>query len=118
MTYHEKIRKKVYGAASTGGLKRKGLQPADMKIACQHHKNQNLEKNGTYVKDNGELRMPTNFLPNPTKFGHRMAQKPKRAIFGTCRPAVNMRAAFCYFWPLILKLSQVELLMHHSVLGV
>ena len=77
--------------------------PADMKIAHQCHKNQNFEKNGTYVKDNGELRMPTNFLANPTKFGIRMAQKPKRAIFDACRPAVNMPAAFSSFWLLILS---------------
>ena len=34
--------------------------------------------------------MPTNFFANPATFGHRMALKPKMAIFGMCRPAVNM----------------------------
>ena len=52
-----------------------------MKIACQRHKNQNFEKNGTYVKDNGVLRMPTNFFDDPTIFGNRSPQKPKKAIF-------------------------------------
>ena len=52
-----------------------------MKIARQRHKNQNFEKNGTYVKDNDVLRMPTIFFYNPATFGRRMTQKPKNAIF-------------------------------------
>ena len=52
-----------------------------MKIARQRHKNQNFEKNGTYVKYNGLLRMPTNFFDDPTIFGDRSPQKPKEAIF-------------------------------------
>ena len=52
-----------------------------MKIARQRHKNQNFEKNGTYVKDNGVLRMPTNFFDDPTIFGDRSPKKPKKAIF-------------------------------------
>ena len=70
------------GGSSTGDLSRVSLRPATpghMKIARQRHKNQNFEKNGTYVKDNGVLRMPTNFFDNP--FGRRMAQKSKMAIF-------------------------------------
>ena len=54
-----------------------------MKIARQRHKNQNFEKNGTYVKDNGVLRMPTNFFDDPATFGCRMTQKPKSAIFAS-----------------------------------
>ena len=74
-----------------------------MKIARQRHKNQNFEKNGTYIKDSVALSVPTNFFDNPTKFGDRISQKPKKAIFAACRPAVNMPAAFCSFWPLIFS---------------
>ena len=35
--------------------------PADTIIARQRHKIQNFEKNRTYIKYNGLLRMPTNF---------------------------------------------------------
>ena len=72
--------------------------PADTKIARQRHKNQNFEKNGTYVKDNDALRMPTNFFDNPSIFGDRSPKKPKMAVFGACRPAVNMPGAFCSFF--------------------
>ena len=41
--------------------------PADTNIGRERHKIQNFEKNGTYVKYNGLLRMPT--------------KKPKKAIF-------------------------------------
>ena len=75
----------------------------NMKIACQRHKNQNFEKNGTYIKDSVALSVPTNFFDNPTKFGDRISQKPKKAIFAAGRPAVNMPAAFCSFWPLIFS---------------
>ena len=67
MSYREKKSRKKF----IGGLLRMTCRlsvcgrphPTDMKIARQRHKNQNFEKNGTYVKDNGVLRMPTNFLP-------------------------------------------------------
>ena len=52
-----------------------------MKIARQHHKNQNFEKNGTYIKDSVPLSVPTNFFEDPTKFGDRIKKKPKKAIF-------------------------------------
>ena len=55
--------------------------PADTKIARQRHKNQNFEKNGTYIKDSVALSVPTNFFDNPTKFGDRIKQKPKKGHF-------------------------------------
>ena len=55
--------------------------PANTKIGRERHKIQNFEKNGTYVKYNGLLRMPTNFFDDPTIFGDRSPKKPKKAIF-------------------------------------
>ena len=75
--------KSLWGA-SVEGLSRVSLRPpppADTKIAHQRHKNQKFEKNGTYVKDNGVLRMPTNFFDDPTIFGDRSPKKQKKAIF-------------------------------------
>ena len=66
-----------------------------MKIAHQRHKNQNFEKNGTYVKDNGVLRMPTNFFDDPTIFGDRSPKKPKKAIFDNESAGRQYAAAFC-----------------------
>ena len=40
--------------------------------------------------------MPTNFFADPATFGHRMAQKPKMAIFGMCRPVGNGVSVMCY----------------------
>ena len=104
------IVKKKSGKKFIGGLLRMTCRPsvcgrphpADTKIARERHKIQNFMKNGTYVKYNGLLRMPTNFFDDPTIFGDRSPQKPKRAIFGACQPAVNMPAAFCFFLALIV----------------
>ena len=52
-----------------------------MKIAHQCHKNQNFEKNGTYVKDKGVLRMPTNFLTIQPYLATGAPKKTKKAIF-------------------------------------
>ena len=102
MTYREKKSGKKF----IGGLLRMTCRPsvcgrphpADTKIARERHKIQNFMKNGTYVKYNGLLRMSTNFFDDPTIFGDRSPQKPKMAIFGACRPAVNIPAAFCSFF--------------------
>ena len=85
MSYHEKKSGKKF----IGGLLRMTCRasvcgrphPADTKIARQLHKNQNFEKNGTYVKYSGVLRMPTNFFDDPIIFGDRSPKKPKKAIF-------------------------------------
>ena len=75
-----------------------------MKIARQRHKNQNYEKNGTYVKDNGVLRMPTNFFDDPTIFGDRSPKKPKKAIFDNESAGRQYaRGILLFFWDQILS---------------
>ena len=57
-------------------------------------------KNGTYVKDNGVLRMPTNFFDDPATFGCRMTKKPKRAIFvGVSAGRQYARGILLFFGP-------------------
>ena len=56
--------------------------PANTKIGRERHKIQNFEKNGTYVKYNGLLRMPTNFFDDPTIFGDRSPKKQKKPFLG------------------------------------
>ena len=72
--------------ASVGGQP----HPADTKIGCERHNIQNFEKNGTYVKYNGLLRMPTNFFDDPTIFGDRSPKKQKKPLSTMNRPAINM----------------------------
>ena len=107
MSYREKkSRKKFIGGLPQTICRTKVCgrpHPADVKIACHAHKNKNFEKNGTYIKDSSVLSMPINFFDDPTTFGDRISQKPKKAIFVECRPAVNMPTAFSSFWLLILS---------------
>ena len=97
MSYREKNPEKSLWGAST---------PADMKLARQRHKNQNFEKNGTYVKDNGVLRMPTNFFDDPTIFGDR-SPKNQKWPFSAC---VGRTSKFPRHFALFLALivSQVH----------
>ena len=79
-----------------------------MKIARQRHKNKNFEKNGTYIKDSSVLSMPIIFFDDPTTFGDRISQKPKRPFLSHVgRPSTICPCmAFYSFWLLIL--SQVS----------
>ena len=70
-----------------------------------------FEKNETYIKQGGELSMPTNFYENWARFGDRMSKKPNKAIFD---PAAKMNGAKWRFETLTLTLDDILCMYIHD----
>ena len=114
MRYSAKKTGKIYRGVYTDALSREiRVRPGakNSKITRKWHKNNFFEKNETYIKQGGELSIPTNFYENWARFGDRMTKKPKKPIFD---PAAKMNGANWRFGTLTLTLDDVLCMYIHD----
>ena len=97
-----------YGGVSSDDLSNEGTcraKIAKFKNARQRHKNENFEKNVTYIKERHELSMPAKNQGDWVRFGDRMAKNKNWPFLTTSHISIQKRFTF---WDLDLEPTWVH----------